>query len=345
MTIRRLPAEWESQSGIMLTWPHEKSDWARILEKVEPVFAAIAAHTSLHEKVLIVARDERHQSHITECVTQLDASMPNIVFAHAKSNDSWARDHGPITVLDESGKLLLLDFQFNGWGKKYPAELDNAISSQLAAQDCFSAPLETIDFILEGGSIESDGQGTLLTTGCLLSPKRNEGWTKQQIETELTKQFNVRQIHWLHRGHIEGDDTDAHVDTLARLISPRAIMHVICENENDPHYQSLQDMRQELSALRTLDGQPYELVPLPLPEPVYNDEGDRLPATYANFLIINDAVLLPVYNQKADQQVIEIFKKHFPDRKIIAINCLPLIEQFGSLHCVTMQFPTGILAG
>ena len=344
MTTRRLPAEWESQSGIMLTWPHTNTGWGKTLPRVEPAFAAIAAYASRYEKVLIVAKDESHQSHITECIAALNPSMSNISFAYAASNDSWARDHGPITVFDEAGKLLLLDFQFNGWGQKYPAELDNAISPSLAEQQCFTAPLSTIDFILEGGSIESDGKGTLLTTGCLLSARRNEGWTKQQIETELKKQFGVQQVHWLHQGNIEGDDTDAHIDTLARFISPQKIMHVMCEDEDDPHYQPLLDMQQELTELRTLNDQPYELVPLPLPDPVYNDEGDRLPATYANFLIINNAVLLPVYKQAADQEVIEIFRKHFPTHEIVAINCLPLIEQFGSLHCVTMQFPAGVLA-
>ena len=345
MTKRRLPAEWEFQSGILLTWPHLKTGWGKNLSQVEPVFTDIAAHTSRFEKVLIVAKDEAHRSHITNCIASLNPPMNNIIFGFADSNDSWARDHGPITLFDESGKLLLLDFQFNGWGKKYPSELDNKISSALSEQHCFSVPLSTIEFILEGGSIESDGEGTLLTTGCLLSAHRNEGWTKQQIETELKELFGLQQVHWLHQGHIEGDDTDAHVDTLARIISPRTIMHVVCEDENDPHYQSLQDMQQELAELRTLDGQPYELIPLPLPDPVYNHAGDRLPATYANFLIINNAVLLPVYEQDADQRVIETFEKYFPDREIIAINCLPLIEQFGSLHCVTMQFPAGVLAG
>jgi agmatine/peptidylarginine deiminase len=345
MTTRRLPAEWEPQSGIMLTWPHANTGWGKTLPRVEPVFAAIAAHASLYEKVLIVAHDASHQSHITDCISLLKPLLSNIIFAFAASNDSWARDHGPITVTDDSGELLLLDFQFNGWGEKYSFDLDNKISTSLEQQQCFSVPLKTIDFILEGGSIESDGEGTLLTTACLLTSSRNEGWTKEQIDAELRKQFNVEQIHWLHQGNLQGDDTDAHIDTLARFISPQIIMYVKCDDDNDPHFQPLLDMEQELGELRTGNGLPYELVSLPLPDPVYNTKGDRLPATYANFLIINNAVLLPVYDQPADQYVVELFEQHFPDRKIIPINCLPLIEQFGSLHCVTMQFPLGVLAG
>jgi len=342
---RRLPAEWEPQSGIMLTWPHENTGWSKMLPTVEPTFAEIAARASEFEKVLIVAKDATHQTHIVDSIKKHNPVASSLKFAFAGSNDSWARDHGPISIIDDEGDLLLLDFEFNGWGNKYPSELDNEITQSLVSQHCFSPPTWSTDFILEGGSIESDGEGTLLTTSCLLTTSRNEGWTKEQIENELTEQFNLKQVHWLHQGHLQGDDTDAHIDTLARFITPHKIMYARCDDRNDPHYQPLLDMEQELASLRTLDGKPYQLIPLPLPEAVFNEDGDRLPATYANFLIINDAVLLPIYNQAADEQVMEIFRNHFSDRKIIPINCLPLIEQFGSLHCVTMQFPEGVLVG
>lgn len=341
---RKLPAEWEPQSGILLTWPHNKTDWVNILAEVEPTFAQIAAHTSHYEKVLIIANSKEHQSHIIECITPHAAVTENIIFAICDSNDSWSRDHGPITVLDESSNPLLLDFQFNAWGGKYAYDLDNQINQSLAQQHCFAAPIETIDFILEGGSIESDGRGTLLTTACLLSETRNSGWPQQKIETELKNQLGIKQIHWLHQGNIEGDDTDAHIDTLARFVSHHQIMHVVCNDQNDHHFQPLKAMQKELELLRTIDGEPYQLIPLPLPQPVFNDSGDRLPATYANFLIINGAVLIPEYNQTADTQVRKIFEHYFAGRKIIGINCLPLIKQFGSLHCVTMQLPAGVLA-
>ena len=343
MTKRRLPAEWETQSGIMLTWPHHDSDWSPILEKVEPVFAQICKHTSRHEKVLIVANSEEHRQHIEKIIAAAEASRNNIVFAIAGSNDSWARDHGAITVQDD-GKLLLLDFQFNAWGGKYDYELDNDITNRLQQQGVFPAPVSTVDFVLEGGSIESDGQGTLLTTHCLLSSTRNPGWSQQQIEQELQQQLGIDRVLWLHHGELAGDDTDAHIDTLARFTSASQITYVKCDDPADQHYDSLTQMERDLSTLRTNDGQPYELIPLPLPDAVYNDQGKRLPATYANFLIINDAVLLPVYGQSKDQQAIDSLKICFPNRDIVAINCLPLIHQFGSLHCVTMQFPAGILA-
>lgn len=344
MTENRLPAEWEPQSGIMLTWPHEGTGWGHMLDEVEPVFASIAAHTSLFEKAVIIALDAAHQHRISDCLAPLNVNMSNIRFACARSNDSWARDHGPITVMDNAGNCTLLDFQFNGWGGKYPYELDNRISQSMAEQQIFSSPLTTIDFILEGGSIESDGKRTLLTTGCLLTETRNRGWTKPQIENHLRQLLGVEQFHWLQQGSIAGDDTDAHIDTLARFISPQKIMYVRCEDRNDSHYRPLMAMEKELEGLRTRSGQPYELIPLPLPDPVFTNTGTRLPATYANFLIINRAVLVPVYNQPLDTHVIETFKQQFPDREIIAINCLPLVEQFGSLHCVTMQFPAGVLA-
>jgi len=344
MTKQRLPAEWESQSGIMLTWPHANTDWGPALSSVEPVFASICAHTSLHERVLIVANDASHQAHITHCITLLNPHMDNVLFAHADSNDSWARDHGAITVVDTSNKPLMLDFQFNGWGGKHPHDLDNKINEHLIQQKIFSVSGKSVNFILEGGSIDSDGKGALLTTDCLVSSHRNTGLSQNEIEAELKSQFGVTNIHWLHHGHLVGDDTDAHIDTLARFVSPEKIAYVKCEDTSDEHYPSLLDMEKELLELRTLGGAAYELVPLPLPKPIFNDSGERLPATYANFLIINHCVLLPVYGQPADQQAIDILKSCFPDREIISVNCLPLIEQFGSLHCVTMQFPAGVLA-
>jgi agmatine deiminase len=239
---------------------------------------------------------------------------------------------------------LLLDFQFNAWGGKYDYKLDNQITTRLQQQGIFSVPRQSVEFVLEGGSIESDGAGTLLTTRCLLSSSRNPGWSQQQIEQELQTELGVKRILWLHHGELAGDDTDAHIDTLARFTSVSQIAYVKCDDETDEHFTPLLKMEQELLALRTADGQPYDLVPLPLPDPVYNKQGKRLPATYANFLIINNAVLLPVYDQRKDQLAIDALQNCFPNRDIIAINCLPLIHQFGSLHCVTMQFPAGILA-
>lgn len=344
MSDRRLPAEWEPQSGIMLTWPHSHTDWQPILSSVEPVFVEICAHTSQREKVLIVARDLKHKNHIqTQLSAAADVDINNILFGLADSNDSWARDHGAITVI-ENQQPLLLDFQFNAWGGKYIYRLDNMINETLQKQNIFKISLRAIDLVLEGGSIESNGAGTLLTNQCLLTSTRNPALDKTQVESALQEHLGVQKILWLNNGKLVGDDTDAHIDTLARFVDIDKIAYVSCDDETDVHYHGLHKMEQELIELRTRSNEPYKLIPLPLPDPIYNSDRQRLPATYANFLIINDAVLLPVYSQEKDLLAIDVLTKCFPAREIIAINCLPLIEQYGSLHCITMQFPKGILA-
>jgi len=343
MSDRRLPAEWEPQSGVMLTWPHQESDWKPILSDVEPVFVSICTHTSQHEKVLVVARDPDHKSHIQKQLLTAEINVSNILFGFADSNDSWARDHGAITVIDTE-QLLLLDFQFNAWGGKYEFQLDNKINEILQQQGLFNVALQSINLVLEGGSIESNGAGTLLTNQCLLTSTRNPKLGKAQFEVAFQEHLGIQQTHWLSCGKLIGDDTDAHIDTLVRFVGTGKIVYVKCDKNTDAHYRELQKMEQELKDLRTRKNEFYELIPLPLPDPVYNNDGQRLPATYANFLIINGAVLLPIYNQEKDQLAIEAIQKCFPTREIIAINCLPLIHQFGSLHCVTMQFPNGVLA-
>ena len=343
MPDRRMPAEWEPQSGIMLTWPHPHTDWKPILFDVEPVYVAICTHTSQREKVLVVARDLNHKKHIQKQLSTAEVDITNILFGIADSNDSWARDHGAITVMD-SEQPLLLDFQFNAWGGKYEYQLDNKISETLQQQGLFNVALQSISLVLEGGSIESNGAGTLLTNQCLLTSTRNPGLEKAQIESALQDHLGIQQIHWLNSGELIGDDTDAHIDTLARFVDTNKIAYVKCDDKTDAHYQALQKMEQELKTLSTYNNESYELIPLSLPDPVYDKDRLRLPATYANFLIINDAVLLPIYNQEKDHQAIDALGKCFPAREIIAINCLPLIHQFGSLHCITMQFPKGVLA-
>lgn len=313
-----------------------------MLASAEAVFVNIAVQVSQHEKVLIVCRDSDHKHHIAAQLSTASAIEKNVSFATAPSNDTWARDHGPLTVIDH-GKPLLLDFQFNGWGGKHPAQLDNDITAQLDGQDCFRCPVQPVDFILEGGSIETDGKGTLLTNSCLLTGTRNRGYSQTQIEQLLMRTLGVLRVHWLNHGALRGDDTDGHIDTLARLVSPTQIAYVKCDDPADEHFTGLQQMETELMQLRNANNLPYQLIPLPLPDPVYDNEGQRLPATYANFLIINDAVLLPVYGQNKDSIAIEIMQSCFPTRKIIAINCLTLVQQSGSLHCVTMQFPNGVL--
>jgi len=329
----------------MLTWPHMHSDWQPFLEYVEPVFCEIAYHSSLHERVLISCWDDNHQTHISNLLSESGTDLNQIRFYQIKSNDSWARDHGPITIFKQQ-EPVLLDFSFNGWGNKYEAKLDNAISRHLCSQGAFASnEFESIDMVLEGGSIESDGHGTLLTTSrCLLSPQRNPSLNKSQLEIQLSQLLGIDRFLWLEHGHLAGDDTDSHIDTLARFCSKDTICYVSCDDPTDEHFDALQEMAAELTAFKQANGKPYNLVPLPMTKPIHNEDGVRLPSTYANFLIINNAVLVPSYEDEHDSLAQQQLASCFPDREIIAINCKALIEQYGSLHCVTMQLPEGVLA-
>ena len=326
----RLPAEWEPQSGIQLTWPHAETDWAPMLDEITATYREMVEVIERYEPVLTVnADDSRHSSVNYQCPT----------------NDTWARDHGFITLTGEGGGVRLLDFQFNGWGDKFPAELDNAINLRLYDSGVVRGDyVSQLDFVLEGGSIESDGRGTVFTTtGCLMAPHRNQPMTQQQIEDRLKQVLCAERIVWIDHGQLTGDDTDGHIDTLVRICPDDTLLYMGCGNPEDEQYAELQLMEQELQALRTLDGRPYRLLKLPMPRAIF-DEGERLPATYANFLIINGAVLCPTYGQPdLDSEALRIVGEAFPGRDIIGIDCRPVIRQHGSLHCCTMQFPLNVL--
>lgn len=329
--MRYFPAEFEPQSFVQLIFPHPQSDWAPYLEEARQCFVNIATAVARYEPCLIVCDD-------VETVKSYFGSHENLIFVPYQTNDTWARDCSVLTVIDENeDEPLLLDFTFTGWGGKFDASRDNAMSSAIA--HVYGAPMKTIDLILEGGGVESNGAGSLLTTAeCLLNPNRNPHLSKEQTEEMLKKEFGVEQILWLNHGYLAGDDTDSHIDTLARFIDTDTIMYVKCDDAEDEHYEALQKMEAELKQLRDPDGEPFRLVPLPMCSPAHYD-GERLPATYANFLIINGAVLLPVYNDPHDAEAIEICRKAFKGRDIVPIDCSVLIRQHGSLHCVTMQFP------
>lgn len=339
---KRLPAEWEDQDGVLLAWPHEDSDWAPVLEQVEPVFAQIAAAVSRFEKVLLVVQDEER---VKGFLSRAGAHLDRVYFASIPVNDTWSRDFGPITVYQ--GKVpLILDFGFNGWGLKFASHLDNQITRKLFQKRIFGKTLlKTLGMILEGGSIESDGRGTILTTSqCLLSPNRNPHLSRGKVEKKLYKWLGAQKVLWLDYGYLAGDDTDSHIDTLARLCPDHKIAYVACDDPQDEHYQELLKMRGQLESFISHRGSPYTLYPLPWPKAVVDEEGQRLPATYANFLIINEAVLVPLYEDPKDEEALKVMKDIFPDREIVGINCRPLILQHGSLHCVTMQIPKGAWA-
>lgn len=308
-------AEWEHQSMVQLTWPHEGTDWATILDEITAVYEEIAREIRKREPLLIVD------------------SIPH--------NDTWARDHGFITIeetsFDQKSKaLVLLDFCFNGWGEKFEATLDNQINKRLYEQGLVKGIYEDhLDFVLEGGSIESDGKGTVFTTECcLMAPHRNQPLTKAEIEERLKEWLGAERIVWLQHGSLIGDDTDGHIDTLVRICPNDTLLYT----GGDDDHPDLAEMERELQKLRTLDGKPYRLLKLPLPRPIY-DDGDRLPATYANYLVINGSVLVPTYNQPdLDEEAMRIVGQAFPDREIVGIDCRTVIKQHGSLHCCTMQY-------
>lgn len=328
------PPEWHRQWGILLTWPHPSTDWQDNLHAAETCYVQIAQAITQYENLLIICWDEQHQAHIQSLLS--DCSTNNLYFLQASYNDTWIRDYGFITIYTDD-KPELLNFTFNAWGNKFESSLDNAINQQLHTHTAFKHfPMTHIDWVLEGGSIDTDGKGTLLTTEvCLLNPNRNPDLAKADIEHILQEHLGVERILWLKHGHIEGDDTDAHIDTLVRFADANSIIYMQSDNDVE-----LQKMEAELKALKTIEGQAYQLYPIPLPEPaITDDEGRKLPASYVNFLIMNDAVLLPVYGVREDAIAIEQTTKAFPDRKVIPIDCRALIEQNGSLHCITMQIP------
>ena len=335
------PAEWYPQSGIQLTWPHEETDWAYMLDEVTACYIELAREIARRERLLIVTPHPEQVKRLLQGKVDLEA----VTFAQCPTNDTWARDHGGITLFCD-GTPAIYDFKFNGWGLKFAANYDNLITSTLCRQGRFNARYENrLNFVVEGGALESDGAGTLLTTSeCLLSPNRNGEWSQARIEEYLKETFGLQRVLWLDHGYLAGDDTDSHIDTLARFAPGNTIVYVQCTDPTDEHYEALRRMEEQLRTFTTLEGTPYRLLPLPMANAVYDENGERLPATYANFLIMNDAVLYPTYRQPAnDRAAAQVLQQAFPDREIVGIDCSPLIRQHGSLHCVTMQYPQNVL--
>lgn len=357
-TNYKLPAEWEPQSMVQLTWPHEGTDWADMLDEAQACFVRIAREVAKREALLVVTP---HPVRVEEQLRRAGVEMSRVTLVECPTNDTWARDHGFITVkqvdegqADKSTRPSdseslpterYLDFCFNGWGMKFAAHLDNRINRRLYQTGLLKGEYaDCLDFVLEGGSIESDGKGTLLTTAhCLMAPNRNaRHTTKEALEKKFSECFGIRRVLWLDHGYLAGDDTDSHVDTLARLCPDDTIAYVQCTDEADEHYHELRLMEEQLKGFRTPDGRPYRLVPLPMTDAIV-EKDERLPATYANFLIMNGAVLYPTYGQPEKDTVAgERLQAVFPDREVVGIDCRALIRQHGSLHCVTMQYPRGI---
>lgn len=329
-------AEWEPQKAILMALPHAASDWNYILPRALEQYALICRElTSRGINVIMLCADRNVAEE-----TLADSDSRFLTLIDADYNDTWTRDYGPITVIKDDRRRLL-DFGFNGWGLKFASDKDNLVNLHLR-DNLQILPQEyrnERDFVLEGGSLETDGQHTLLTTTrCLCSPNRNGGKSKAELNKILLERLGMEHILWLDYGYLEGDDTDSHIDTLARMAPDDTIIFTGCRNVDDPQFEQLLRMRAQLTMFRTIDGNPYNLVELPLPDPIYSDEGERLPATYANYLVTDHVVFVPVYDQPDnDTLACNTLRIAFPGHEIVGIDCRTLIEQHGSLHCATMQ--------
>ena len=331
-----LPAEWERQQCILMSFPHEETDWVEngsqeALNEALVPFIRIAQAIAYSQAVYIICKDKTR-------ISSMFCSTRNMTFIEIPTNDTWIRDYGYLSVYENDEKKLL-DFTFDGWGGKFEASLDNAVNENLHKKGYMGiTPLEKIDFVLEGGSIESDGKGTILTTSqCLCNPNRNTGLSKEEVESKLKQTLGAKRILWLDYGYLVGDDTDSHVDTLARFVNDTTIVYLQCTDKKDEHFDTLKKMETQLQSFKDFKGNAYTLIPLPMTKAIYDKQQQRLPSTYANFLISNEALVYPSYNDAQDKVVQQIFKEIYPDKEIIPVNCLKLIEEGGSLHCSTMQ--------
>lgn len=334
----RYIAEWELDGPVLLALPHADTDWADILtEAIDQYARLIDALVSHGEKVVLLVPDES-EARAALCGCPLDG----VTFVEMPTNDTWTRDYGPIAV-ERHGRVRALDFGFNGWGLKFAADRDNLVNLNMSRSGLMPVGMyrNRRDFILEGGSIETDGHGTLLTTSrCLLSPNRNGGGTRAEVGEELTRELGVDHILWLDYGALIGDDTDSHIDTLCRMAPGNTILFTGCRDMDDPQFEELLHMRAQLSMFRNAEGEPFNLLELPLPAAVYDEEGSRLPATYANYLVTPRAIYMPVYGQpENDRLACEMVRVAFPDHEVVPVDCVTLTKQHGSLHCSTMTLP------
>lgn len=338
----RLPAEWEPQSAVLIAWPHADTDWADRLAEVETTYVALAAAVTRFEPLIVVVADAELRAHVEGKLREAGVDLGRVRLIELPYDDTWLRDSGPITLKDDRGAFQLTDFRFTGWGGKFGAEQDDALVAGLVKAGVFGrAAHRRIDWALEGGGIESDGAGTVLTTWrCLV--QRHPEQSREEMSAILRDGLHAGRILWLDYGYLEGDDTDAHIDTLARFAPDGRIVFQACDDLDDAHHDELSRMAGELAALCMADGKPYELYPLPWAKPIV-DEGRRLAASYANYLIVNGGVLVPAYGDPADDEAARIIGAAHPGREVVQVPCRPLIWQNGSLHCITMQLPEGLV--
>lgn len=339
-SVRRWPAEWERQDGILLAWPHAGTDWADTLAEAQAVYLQIMRKVSDYERVVLAVPSLCEGRAVLERLGPVRFPLTTVV---AEYNDTWLRDSGPLAIVLDN-KPRLIDFRFNGWGGKFSAAKDDCLAAALYQSGIFR-PLvfETSDFVFEGGSLETNGCGTLMTTaGCLEHPTRNPGKSRRELENELSQRLGIENFIWLEHGMLEGDDTDGHIDMLARFAPGGRIAYVAgCGAGRQA--KELMAMRRQLEKLRTPDGAYYQLEKLPFPPVCHDSEGAILPQSYANYLVINGAVLVPQYGVATDAEALMRVGRLFPERKVIGIDCSALISQHGAIHCISMQIPEGCL--
>ncbi|MBI4995248.1 agmatine deiminase family protein [Candidatus Peregrinibacteria bacterium] len=326
-----MPAEWEPHQGTWLAWPHNLDHWPGKFEKIPPVYAKIVnALLEGGEEVFICVNDEEMERSARKILPQ------KVKFFQIPTNASWSRDHGPIFVRDKTGKLIIEDWIFNAWGDQWPHDKDDIVPQKIAEQ--LKLPLVQPGIVLEGGSIDVNGKGLLLTTTqCLLNKNRNPHLTQKQIEKYLRDYLGAEKILWLEEGII-GDDTSGHIDDIARFTDEKTIVAAVEENPKDENYKILKKNFEDLKNMTDQNGKPFKIVPIPMPEPVIC-EGQRLPASYINFYIANKAVLVPIFRGKNDARALKILAELFLTRKIIGIDCVDLVWGLGTIHCLTQQQP------
>lgn len=333
--------EWTPTDGVLLALPHEDTDWNYILDEALEQYKRLAEGlVEEGEHVVLLCQDREKAEKLFH-----KRFLPGISFIEAEYNDTWTRDYGPVSIL-KNGDLRGLDFGFNGWGLKFAADKDNLVNRRLHEASVFNKNTYRNEsaFILEGGSVDTDGKGTILTTTrCLCSPNRNGGLSKHQADLKLREKLGADHILFLDYGELIGDDTDSHIDTLARMAPDNIILFTGCRDIDDPQFEALLKMRAQLSMFRNSEGEPYNLVELPLPDAIFDEEGQRLPATYANYLVTQNVIFMPTYGQpQKDELAMQTVRIAFSDHKVKGIDCRTLIKQHGSLHCATMQLPKGL---
>jgi agmatine/peptidylarginine deiminase len=342
--LGRLPAEWEPQRALLVVWPHGKTDWSTELPAIERLYVKLVELVCLYQPMIIVYQDAEHQQVIQHHLQRLTPPRYPYHFIQIAINDTWVRDYGPLTVLDSLQRPVFVDFRFNGWGGKFLATNDDAVSAQLAQSGYFyDTGYQMSSLVLEGGAIETDGHGRLLVMRrTVIDNARNPGWTQAAIEQELFRLLGIDDCLWLEHGWLTGDDTDGHIDTLARFVDEQTICYAACQTITDPDYHSLQALHEELTRLRTRTGQPYRLLPIHQPAPIFDQHGQRLPATYINFIVLNRAIIVPIYDDPMDRQALHQFAQAFPHHTIHACNSRITITQGGSLHCLSMHLPAAV---